>query len=136
MASRGCQSFGQFAQTSIKLRPFVPFRTSISPAKPLNMATIATYKVPKVENENNVGRQEQQSMHHIRLMQFLFQKHYAKGSPDRKALEAALHEAGQKTLEVPTVIDGKEVSILNNYTRSGGAIAPKFFCTRQWVRIF
>ncbi|KAL2043531.1 hypothetical protein N7G274_003838 [Stereocaulon virgatum] len=52
------------------------------------MTTIATYKVPKVENENN--------------------KHYAKGSPDRKALEAALHEARQKTLEVPTVIDGRE----------------------------
>ena len=38
------------------------------------------------------------------------QKHYAKGSPDRKALEAALHEIGQKPLEVPTIIDGKEVS--------------------------
>ena len=38
-------------------------------------------------------------------------KHYAKGSPDRKALETALHEARQKTLEVPIVIDGKEVKI-------------------------
>ncbi len=37
------------------------------------------------------------------------QKHYAKGSPDRKALEAAIHDFGQKPLEVPTVIDGKEV---------------------------
>ena len=102
--------FGQFTQRSIRPRPFVPFRTSIPPAKPLNMATIATYKVPKVENENNVGRQEQQFMYYIRLMLSLFQKHYAKGSPDRKALEAALQEAQQKTLEVPTVIDGKEVS--------------------------
>ena len=102
--------FGQFTQRSIRPRPFVPFRTSIPPAKPLNMATIATYKVPKVENENNVGRQEQQFMYYIRLMPSLFQKHYAKGSPDRKALEAALQEAQQKTLEVPIVIDGKEVS--------------------------
>ncbi|MCJ1450416.1 1-pyrroline-5-carboxylate dehydrogenase [Mycoblastus sanguinarius] len=52
------------------------------------MATIATYKVPKVENESN--------------------KHYAKGSPDRKALEDAL-KARQTTLEVPTVINGKEL---------------------------
>jgi len=43
------------------------------------------------------------------MLTLRLQKHYAKGSPDRKALEEALHELGQKTLEVPTVIDGKEV---------------------------
>ncbi|MCJ1461549.1 1-pyrroline-5-carboxylate dehydrogenase [Pseudocyphellaria aurata] len=52
------------------------------------MATIATYKVPKVENESN--------------------KHYAKGSPDRKALEAAL-VSGRQALDVPIVINGKEI---------------------------
>ncbi len=95
------------------------------------MATIATYKVPKVENENNVGRQEQQSMYQIRLMLCLFQKHYAKGSPDRKALEAALHEARQTTLEVPTVIDGKEVSIPESCARSEDAKVTRVFCTGQ-----
>lgn len=35
------------------------------------------------------------------------QHHYLKGSPDRKALEAAL-ENGRKPLMVPTVIDGVE----------------------------
>ena len=98
------------------------------------MATIAAYKVPKVENENMVGRQEQQSICYIRLMLCLTQKHYAKGSPDRKALEAALHEARQKTLEVPTVIDGKEESIVDSHTKSEGATAPKMFCTGQQVR--
>lgn len=44
----------------------------------------------------------------IKLFTFT-QKHYAKGSPDRKALEEALREAKKQTLEVPTVIDGKEV---------------------------
>ncbi|KAL9629253.1 MAG: hypothetical protein Q9164_006956 [Protoblastenia rupestris] len=52
------------------------------------MAAIATYKVPKVENENN--------------------KHYAKGSPDREALAKAL-STHTKPLEVPTVINGKEL---------------------------
>ena len=94
------------------------------------MATIATYKVPKVENENNVGRQgQQQSISHIRLMPCLFQKHYAKGSPDRKALEAALQEARRTTLEVPTVIDGKEVSIPESCANSEDATAPKVFYT-------
>ncbi|SLM41303.1 delta-1-pyrroline-5-carboxylate mitochondrial [Lasallia pustulata] len=54
------------------------------------MATIATYKVPKVENESN--------------------KHYAKGSPERQQLEAAI-EALQKSapLKVPAVIGGKKI---------------------------
>ena len=73
------------------------------------MATIATYSVPKVENENNVRLNWAISGRLHRLTSQFAQKHYAKGSPDRKALEAALHEARQKTLEVPTVIDGKEV---------------------------
>ena len=95
------------------------------------MATIATYKVPKVENENNVGRQEQQPMYCIRLMPCLFQKHYAKGSPDRKALEAALHEARQTTLEVPTVIDGKEVSISESCAKSKDVTETNIFCSGQ-----
>ncbi|KAL9116665.1 MAG: hypothetical protein Q9187_006808 [Circinaria calcarea] len=54
------------------------------------MATIATYKVPKVDNEPN--------------------KHYAKGSLDRKALESALEQLKKKApLEVPAVIGGKEI---------------------------
>jgi len=74
------------------------------------MATIATYRVPKVENENNVSLKSLLLLGASPLT--LSQKYYAKGSPDRKALEAALHEAKQRTLEVPTVIDGKEVGSL------------------------
>ncbi|KAL9594021.1 MAG: hypothetical protein Q9179_005589 [Wetmoreana sp. 5 TL-2023] len=51
------------------------------------MATIATYKVPKLENENN--------------------RHYVKGSPDRKGLEAAL-KGYPKLHEIPDIVDGKE----------------------------
>ena len=98
------------------------------------MATIATYKVPRVENENNVGRRRHQSMCYIRLMPCHFQKHYAKGSPDRKALEDALHKARQTTLEVPTVIDGKEVSIPESCTTLEDATIPKILYAGQEVR--
>ena len=125
MASRCCQLFGQTTYRFLKPRAIVPLRTSSFGAKPLNMATIATYRVPRVENENNVGRQRHQSMYYIRLMPSFFQKHYAKGSPDRKALEDALHKFRQGTLEVPTVIDGKEVSIPESCTMSEDAIIPK-----------
>lgn len=131
MASRGCQLFGQFTYRSVKPRSIVPLRTSSFGAKLLNMATIATYRVPKVENENNVGRQGRQSVSYIRLMPCLFQKHYAKGSPDRKALQAALIEAQRKPLEVPKVIDGKEVSIPESFAKSENATALKIFYTGQ-----
>ncbi|MCJ1401120.1 1-pyrroline-5-carboxylate dehydrogenase [Xylographa trunciseda] len=54
------------------------------------MATIATYKVPKVENEN--------------------MRSYAKSSPERTALQAAFQALKEKVpLEVPVVIGGKEI---------------------------
>ncbi|MCJ1223550.1 1-pyrroline-5-carboxylate dehydrogenase [Toensbergia leucococca] len=54
------------------------------------MATIASFKVPKVENEAN--------------------KHFAKGSTDRQELEAALKALTQQSpLEIPAVIGGKEI---------------------------
>ncbi|KAI9844209.1 MAG: 1-pyrroline-5-carboxylate dehydrogenase [Sclerophora amabilis] len=54
------------------------------------MASIATFKVPQINNEPN--------------------KHYAKGSPDREKLSAAL-EAFQKKapIEVPLVVGGQEL---------------------------
>lgn len=70
------------------------------------MATMATYTVPKVENENNVRRQP-----HLQAYSMLIcrvQKHYSKGSPDRRALEEVL-AAWETQLEVSAIIDGKEV---------------------------
>lgn len=55
----------------------------------------------------------------------ILQKHYAKGSPDRKALENALHEAGRKTLEVPTVINGKEVRFSCSFDLDSALITEK-----------
>ncbi|KAI4191369.1 MAG: hypothetical protein L6R41_000156 [Letrouitia leprolyta] len=51
---------------------------------------MATYKVPKVENENN--------------------RHYINGSPDRKGLEAAL-QGYEQTREIPDIINGKEQQV-------------------------
>ncbi|KAL9600111.1 MAG: hypothetical protein Q9219_003367 [cf. Caloplaca sp. 3 TL-2023] len=56
------------------------------------MATIATYRVPKVENENNV--------------------HYLKGSPERKGLEIAL-QSYQQPREIPDIVNGKEQEYLH-----------------------
>ncbi|MCJ1418529.1 1-pyrroline-5-carboxylate dehydrogenase [Xylographa parallela] len=54
------------------------------------MATIATYRVPKVENE--------------------IMRPYTKGSPERKALQAAFQALKEKApLDVPAVIGGKEI---------------------------
>ncbi|KAL8712272.1 MAG: hypothetical protein Q9220_003423 [cf. Caloplaca sp. 1 TL-2023] len=52
---------------------------------------MATYKVPKVENENN--------------------KHYAKGSPERKGLEAALR-GYERTQDIPDIFGGSERKIV------------------------
>ncbi|KAF2842109.1 delta-1-pyrroline-5-carboxylate dehydrogenase 1 [Patellaria atrata CBS 101060] len=54
------------------------------------MATIASFKIPKIENEPN--------------------KHYAKGSVDRQKLSDALDALKQNSpLEVPLVVGGKEI---------------------------
>ncbi|KAL6717981.1 1-pyrroline-5-carboxylate dehydrogenase [Lecanora helva] len=89
MASTSRYILGRFTYKVVLRAPIGPKSRQLTGLKPAQKATLATYRVPKVENENN--------------------KHYAKGSPDRKALEAALREAGQKTLEVPTTVDGKEL---------------------------
>ena len=70
-------------------------------------------------------------MSYMMLMPYLFQKHSTKGSPDRKALEDALNKARETTLEVPTVIDGKEVSIPESCAKSEDATAPEILYTRQ-----
>ncbi|KAL8674555.1 MAG: hypothetical protein Q9168_001073 [Polycauliona sp. 1 TL-2023] len=58
------------------------------PSYPIKMATMATYTVPKVENENN--------------------RHYIKASSDRKQLEAAL-QGYKKTWAIPDIVDGREI---------------------------
>ncbi|KAL7267952.1 1-pyrroline-5-carboxylate dehydrogenase [Rhizina undulata] len=55
------------------------------------MSTLATFKVPKVENEPN--------------------KHYAKGSPDRAALEAAVSKLRSKApISVPLFINSEAIT--------------------------
>ena len=116
MASKSCQLLRNLASKSVQPRSIFPFKTAFSfGSKTFNMATLATYRVPKVENENNVCLNRTCFTSSPLANSIVIQKHYAKGSPDRKALEAALHEMGQKTLEVPTIIDGEEVGIAENY---------------------
>ena len=58
MAGRSCQSFENLSRNCTVRSSFAHFFRPLQSFKPSNMATIATYKVPKVENENNVGWQE------------------------------------------------------------------------------
>lgn len=64
-----------------------------------NMSQLASFKVPTITNEPN--------------------KHYAKGSPDRAALSAAL-EAFQKKapLEIPVVVSGKSIKTASISTQA------------------
>ncbi len=62
------------------------------------MSTLAAFKVPNITNEPN--------------------KHYAKGSPDREALAAAVEALQKKgALEVPVVISGKHVKTSRTMTQ-------------------
>lgn len=73
------------------------------------MSTLATFKIPTISNEPN--------------------KHYAKGSPDRQALEDAIKTLQQKApLEIPLAISGKfvktdSISAQNNPSSHSTAIA-------------
>lgn len=65
--------------------------TATTNLKKRSMATIANFQVPTINNEPN--------------------NHYTKGSQDRQQLAAALEALQSKVpLEVPLVVDGKEVS--------------------------
>ncbi|KAL8854585.1 MAG: hypothetical protein Q9221_000620 [Calogaya cf. arnoldii] len=88
MACRNVRAFKAFNPLSESLR--IVSRPQLIQSEvfhPIQMATMATYRVPKVENENN--------------------KHYTKGSPDRKGLEAAL-QGYKGTRAIPDIVDGRE----------------------------
>ncbi|KAL4896123.1 Aldehyde/histidinol dehydrogenase [Aspergillus ambiguus] len=72
--------------------PALNFRVSAR-----SMGTYATFKVPRIDNEPN--------------------KHYAPGSPDRKALEDALARR-QAPLNVPLVIAGQEIKSSQSLTQA------------------
>lgn len=57
MAGRGHQLLGKLSYKALCHNSIAPRFGSLSGWKPSIMATIATYKVPKVENENNVNIQ-------------------------------------------------------------------------------
>ncbi|KAJ9250816.1 hypothetical protein DTO207G8_5808 [Paecilomyces variotii] len=66
------------------------------------LASLANFKVPRIDNEPN--------------------KHYAPGSPDRKALEQALATVKQNApINVPLVIGGKEIKSSSIQTQSSPA---------------
>ncbi|KAL8914665.1 MAG: hypothetical protein Q9172_007037 [Xanthocarpia lactea] len=88
MAPRFFQPYTALHTLSVTLRFALrsPYRRT-NLFTPIKLATMATYKVPRVENENN--------------------KHYTKGSADRKGLGAALHGYGTPRV-IPDIVDGKE----------------------------
>lgn len=78
------------------------------------MAQLATFKVPRIDNEPNVGGISQSWGHWTRLLiKDNTQKHYAPGSAERKALRSAVDklrsEAKNGDIQVPCVVDGQEV---------------------------
>lgn len=89
---------GMRAQQFAKCRPLTS--SFVRPNRA--MGTYATFKVPRIDNEPN--------------------KHYAPGSPDRKALEDALAKAKQSApLNIPLVIAGKEIKSSQTFTQSNPA---------------
>ncbi|KAL4922475.1 Aldehyde/histidinol dehydrogenase [Aspergillus aurantiobrunneus] len=92
-------------QTSLLLRArgLPVARTTVASAlSRTKAASYATFKVPRIDNEPN--------------------KHYAPGSPDRKALQDALARTKQDApLGVPLVIAGKEVKASQSLTQSNPA---------------
>ncbi|GIK07048.1 1-pyrroline-5-carboxylate dehydrogenase [Aspergillus viridinutans] len=88
----------------VRAQPFAKCRSLTSSfVRPSRaMGTYATFKVPRIDNEPN--------------------KHYAPGSPDRKALEDALVKTKQSApLNVPLVIAGKEIKSSQTFTQPNPA---------------
>ena len=54
MAAKSISLLGRVSSRPIASRSIVPYACTSNAVTPSTMATIATYKVPKVENENNV----------------------------------------------------------------------------------
>lgn len=57
MASNSCRLLGKLPYKTLLRGSIAPTSGPLTGLKPASIATIATYKVPKVENENNVGVQ-------------------------------------------------------------------------------
>ncbi|OJJ64100.1 hypothetical protein ASPSYDRAFT_138758 [Aspergillus sydowii CBS 593.65] len=87
----------------LRARGLPAARTTVASAlSRTKTASYATFKVPRIDNEPN--------------------KHYAPGSPDRKALQDALARSQQSApLSVPLVIAGKEVKASESFTQSNPA---------------
>ncbi|KAL4796834.1 Aldehyde/histidinol dehydrogenase [Aspergillus venezuelensis] len=86
----------------LRARGLPTARTVTSAISRTKTASYATFKVPRIDNEPN--------------------KHYAPGSPDRKALQDALARTQQSApLSVPLVIAGKEVNAASSLTQSNPA---------------
>lgn len=55
MATKSLPVLGRVSYRAIPYRPVAPFACASNGFSPSTMATMATYKVPKVENENIVS---------------------------------------------------------------------------------
>lgn len=55
MATKSLSLLKRVSYRAIHYRPVAPFACASNGFSPSTMATMATYKVPKVENENNVS---------------------------------------------------------------------------------
>ncbi len=73
-----------------------------------NMASMASFKIPEIDNEPMVGSADGPCC--LGADSDALQRNYAPGSAERTGLEAALKKMqSQMPFEVPCVVDGKEV---------------------------
>lgn len=74
------------------------------------MATVATFKTPQIQNEPNVCPLLRHDALSLPALTLSLQKHYAKGSPDREDLAAAIEALKSRLpLQVPVVVGGKHI---------------------------
>ncbi|KAK7511616.1 Aldehyde/histidinol dehydrogenase [Phyllosticta citriasiana] len=94
-STRQLQRFGQFAMAS---RPRMLAAQWPSRCAVRNAGTLATFKVPKVDNEPN--------------------KHYIKGSVDRQKLQDAVERIKkQGPIDIPAFVGGKQITSSRTHTQ-------------------
>ncbi|KAK7534661.1 Aldehyde/histidinol dehydrogenase [Phyllosticta citricarpa] len=94
-STRQLQRFGQFATAS---RPRMLAAQWPSRCAVRNAGTLATFKVPKVDNEPN--------------------KHYIKGSVDRQKLQDAVERIKkQGPIDIPAFVGGKQITSSRTHTQ-------------------
>lgn len=98
--SGSCKRLLSLPRATLLSKPISPTQTVRSfSSTPFTMSTLAAFKIPTITNEPN--------------------KHYAKGSPDREGLAAAVEALqGRAPIEIPLVVSGKSIKTSSILTQN------------------